>query len=410
MVENLRSRLIDGCSRIIDNNRNIKIDKGYIIENLLLFNQYILQSIRLKELPTLVELFGIDGLNYLFSSGALKIFCEALTIGQIGQIGQTSTLKTRRQKGILPLGSYSFATVEAFDKNQYMNSRLSVVDDITFLDKKEKERLKSIVFNNLTRYPDKTGKKIIDQLKTDIASNDPSIKIAISYLIRKIKGIEITPNKFNLRTIQLNDNDFKIETDFKRLGLIDIIEFHKIVERALLTIGGRNQRIYNMKTFNALTSFREIDSLLFSSKLDFLAQNFQPTGQRMNLKRILRIKGIPTLGEDFEGKIDVDKLIKMRHSEEFLEFRSWLWNINELSDIDLDNHINSYKQKLGEFFRTPFAKTIRLITSIGLGLIPSAGIPFSVAYGILDLFLLEKVLPVKGPIVFLNRKLPTIFR
>jgi len=50
-----------------------------------------------------------------------------------------------------------------------------------------------------------------------------------------------------------------------------------------------------------------------------------------------------------------------------------------------------------------------LITGVGLGLVPGAGVLLSGTYGILDLFLLKKILPVEGAIVFLNKKLPTIF-
>jgi len=404
--EDIRHRLIDGCSQIIDNDQNIEVDTGYMIENLLLFDRYVLSSIRLKELPALVKLFGIKGLDHLFNIEAIKIFCEALTIGQIGQ---TSVLESRRKKGILPLGCYSFTSVEISNKEKYINNCLKVVENISFLNKKEKIKLKSIVFKNLLNYPKEAGKEIIKQLKSDMINNEFSIKIAISNLLEIIKGIKVSPDKFDINIIQLDEDDFKVESNLQNIVLTDITDFHKIVERALLTIGGRNQRIYNMNNFNALTSFRENEIPLFSTKLDFLSQKLNPDVYKESLRKVLEIKGIPTLGKNFSEKIDVKKFLKIRESKECQEFRSWLWSIHEASESELNDYINSYKQKIGEFFKSPLGKTIRLITGVGLGLVPSAGVLLSGTYGILDLFLLKKILPVEGAIVFINKKLPSIF-
>ncbi len=86
MSEDIRHRLIDGCSQIIDNDQNIEVDTGYIIENLLLFDRYILSSIRLKELPALVKLFGIKGLDHLFNTeesiGINRVKSLFLTVNQ----------------------------------------------------------------------------------------------------------------------------------------------------------------------------------------------------------------------------------------------------------------------------------------------------------------------------------------
>jgi len=58
-------------------------------------------------------------------------------------------------------------SVEISNKEKYINNCLKVVEDISFLNKKEKIKLKSTIFKNLLNYPKEAGKEIIKQLKSD---------------------------------------------------------------------------------------------------------------------------------------------------------------------------------------------------------------------------------------------------
>ena len=404
-MTDIRKNLIDGCSELNDDHKTIKVNNGYIIENLLLFDQYILNSIRLKELPTLVKLFGIEGLNYLFDNGALKLFAKSLTIGQTGQ---TKKLRSEKKNKVLPKGYYSFSAIRQADKKRFLDDCLKEIEKIDFINKNEKERLKSMVYNNLIYYSSEAGEKILNQLIKDLRHNDFSIKIALTKILQKEKQIKVNPESFTINICQIDDVDFKVESDLQKIILTDINEYHNIMGRALLTIGGRNQKIYNMKNFNSLTSFREDEVQLFSSKLDFLAASFNPNNNKEIFKKILEIKDFPVLSNNFEeNNFNVDTFLKIRESKEFKEFQSWLWSINEVNEKELEERVNSYKQKLGELLRTPIGKTLRWVTNMGMGF---AGPILSETYGLLDSFIIDKVLKVDGAIVFINRKLPSIFK
>src|SRR6266545_3866841 len=56
-----------------------------VVTRLLLFDTYILDSLRLREVPYLVSAFSADGLRELINSRALQIRCEPLLVAQIGQ-------------------------------------------------------------------------------------------------------------------------------------------------------------------------------------------------------------------------------------------------------------------------------------------------------------------------------------
>mgnify|MGYP006306296395 FL=1 len=239
-MTDIRKNLIDGCSELNDDHKTIKVNNGYIIENLLLFDQYILNSIRLKELPTLVKLFGIEGLNYLFDNGALKLFAKSLTIGQTGQ---TKKLRSEKKNKVLPKGYYSFSAIRQADKKRFLDDCLKEIEKIDFINKNEKERLKSMVYNNLIYYSSEAGEKILNQLIKDLRHNDFSIKIALTKILQKEKQIKVNPESFTINICQIDDVDFKVESDLQKIILTDINEYHNIMGRALLTIGGRNQKI-----------------------------------------------------------------------------------------------------------------------------------------------------------------------
>lgn len=389
-MKNLRNSLIDGCIEI-DDKQKVNIDIGYIIENLLLFNKFIIDSIRLKEIPALVQIFGIEGLNQLFNMGALKIHARSLSVGQ--------------EKGALPKGSYSFSVYKILN---HVNSFMSTIDNINFLNKNERNKLKSMIYKNIMLYPDDASTEIINQLENDLRNADFSIKIALSKIIEEEKGIKVNPNSYDINIIEINKGIFKVESDIQDLILPDINEYHKIAERALLTIGRRNQRIYNMKYFNAITSFRENDVPLFYSKLNFLADKLNANKDQETLKRVLEIKDFPRIDSNLNRKnFNVEKFLKILDSKECKEFRSWLWSINEFNESEIEDNINDFKQQIGEFVRSPLGKTLRWVTGIGLGIVPNIGLALSGTYGLLDCFLLDKVLPVDGALIFLNKKLPT---
>jgi hypothetical protein len=54
----------------------VKLDVGGFVRRLLMFDTYILYSVRLKEVPELVNHFGFQGTMDLFASGALELRLE----------------------------------------------------------------------------------------------------------------------------------------------------------------------------------------------------------------------------------------------------------------------------------------------------------------------------------------------
>ncbi len=80
----LMQQLIGRCATLDSKNDLMTVDLTGFVRRLILFDRFILESIRLKELPFLLNVFGYDGFVALVQSGAFTIHCDALTIGQTG--------------------------------------------------------------------------------------------------------------------------------------------------------------------------------------------------------------------------------------------------------------------------------------------------------------------------------------
>lgn len=82
---NLQKRLIGPCGEFLSQDDDVRVDLNSFLQRLILFDTYILYSTRLKEIPHLVDAFGYKGMLELLKSGVLRIHCDGVITGQIGQ-------------------------------------------------------------------------------------------------------------------------------------------------------------------------------------------------------------------------------------------------------------------------------------------------------------------------------------
>lgn len=405
MSGDIRERVFSGCVQF-NLEGQIDVESGAILENLLLFETFILNSTRLKEIPTFIQMFGYDGLRELLKSGALKIYADALTVEQVGQTSLES-----RPNGLLPLGSYSFTTVQQSNDKDYIHRCFSDLEALGNIRGKPWIKLKSVLAENLVKHPNTVHKEIINLLKDDIERNDPSIKVSLSHTIQNELGESVLPHDLYIRPIQLNDTDFKIETNLNKLINFEISEEHKLVERAVLAIGGRDQSIINMKNFNALTSFRADEVNLLELKLNFLLEQVSTREHIETFRKIITIRNFPDFqSATYEQKVNIDKFLKIRQSKELKEFRSWLWTVHNSSEQEILEYLDQFNHKVSWLVQNPTSKFIRWIAGTVVGLIPGIGSLVSCGYSLADTFLLDKILSTQGPIVFLDKKLPSIYK
>lgn len=373
------------------------------MRRLLLFDTFILSSTRLREVPSLVEIFGFSGLLSLLESGALRIQCEAITMGQTGQTG---ILESRKKKGILPLGSYNLNVVNIAYRQNYISQCLQIVHKAPGLNLKQAIKLKRALVESLVKTPDGAGNDALQATLLDL-HNTELLQHVTSNAVRQIAGIEIPKNEIVVTAHRLDEEDFRLESNLSKLHYFDDIQIHKILENSALAIGSLNLRIEQMRMYNAISGVIGEDLPILGRKLDFLAQDIAPQFQEQQFSRVIEIAGLPDISAD--AKIDAEKLLHVRESRECREFRHWLQGINTLSDDEIREHLISLKSQIDNLIQSGAGKFVRFLTTTAIGFIPGAGMALGPAASALDMFLADKVFSQPGPAAFINRLYPSIF-
>ncbi len=89
-----------------------------LLRRLLLFDTYILQTIRFTEFVPLVRILGVSHVTALLNSGSLQLELDPNQIVSSGQSGEPV-----RNKPSLPLGSFAFSliVVQGGNYNTYLH-------------------------------------------------------------------------------------------------------------------------------------------------------------------------------------------------------------------------------------------------------------------------------------------------
>lgn len=377
------------------------VDAAKLLRYLLLFDLVIVQSIRLREFSALANVFGSEGLTALLRSGAIRILCHPVTMGQTGQsnIGGRTTP--------LPLGSYSFRAVSGTERKKYLHGCFENVKPGGGLTHKESIRLKHEIAARLIEPMDTVPKEMEEQLLSDLRSSAPQLSTALSVELRRAHGISVTPTELMLEIHEVDEQDFLVQSSLQRLTPLEEQTRHETIERALLAVGGLNQRLAEMNGYKALTDFWYRDLCVLDSKFRHLAQLVEPEREDRALATILALPGLPDITEALaRGQVDIERFLEIRGSPDGQEFRRWFRGQGPDDLAMLREQWGRLRHRLGAWIGTPTGKGVRFVVSNGLGLVPGAGIVAST----IDSFLLEKWLPQSQPLSFLQHSYQSIFR
>jgi hypothetical protein len=399
-----RDNLISPCATESESDRDkLDVDLAALVARLLLFDTYILQSIRLLEFPALVGALGIGATLDLLSSNILKLHCDATTFGQIGQL---SIPEAPRRKGLLPLGSYSFSVIRAGDRQQYLHLLFQNLQPRLPLALKDAIKLKRAILDSLVDIPQSFGDDSLNQTRADLQMGKvDSIKPLLAKVLLSKHEIVAQPHDLQIQLHALDDSDFRVETNLRSVGLDERAE-HSSVESALLAAFGINQRIEEMKAYNAVSGCIDDESPLFMDRLGFLLHDLLPQRREDNFQRIVDLAGVPEFLPRVD-RIDLEALLRVRNSSELIEFRDWLHHSPTLIDQEIAERVTGARARMAEFSSSLSGKLARFIMTTGMGLI--APLPGLIT-GAIDAFLVDRVLPKSGIWTFVNRLYPSLFK
>jgi hypothetical protein len=365
----------------------------------------------LKEIPSLISVFGAKGFLALLESGAIRVVCDAMTAGQAGQ---TEGLKsTIRRGGSLPLGSYrlvSFGTPGLPTHRDYVSAALQEIHKAP-ISLKEAIKIKSALVDRLVDYSPDAGEAGVRDTNQEILSGNPAILEAIRLAILKEMQRD-TGDGFEFSAEDISgDGDIRIVSDLASRLDISNEQQHQLIERAILAVAGMNQRIHLMESFGAVTGFQQDEVPVFERKLSFLMSQLNPDIQEQRLERVITIGNLPGFSSLPAGTtIDAKRLLKLRNDPECHELRNWLRNIDTETDEEINSKFDSLRERMSWLLEGPGGKTARFLITSGAGAIPVAGLVAGPALTAADSFLLERLIGKPGPAVFLSKRYPSIFK
>ena len=389
-----------GIATSIAGTDEVKVDVGAVIRRLILFEQVKIESIRLKEFPLLIAIFGAEGLIDLLDSGCIDVICDGQTSGQIGQ--NTVVQSSDRRGGPLPLESYRLATVgilqEGPDRENYVHNALQEIHKAP-ISVKLAQKVKLALLSRLRTYPLEFVHAATTDTHTEIIRNNSFIWEAIRFATHSEIGLDIghIPD-FTVEDLG-NEGDIRIATNLSTNYGLPVEQVHKLVERGILAAAGVNQRIRLMEGFEAVTGFQKHELPLFDEKLSFLARQIDPEEQEVHFERVVTIAGLPDV-EDLlsTGRtVDVARLLKVRDSPECRDLRSWIRNVDTQTDEEIGSQFEDVRSRLASVVESRPGKSVRFLVTTGSAFIPVAGPFISPLLSAGDAFLLERLIGCHPP-------------
>jgi hypothetical protein len=207
---------------------------------------------------------------------------------------------------------------------------------------------------------------------------------------------------------EIETGDYRFETDIGEKFNISGDDVHSLGQAAGFAVGTLMQRLAEMRVHSALNGFSQVDTELVEKKFSLLACVVAPGAQERRFERVIRLSGFPDVRLEWgERVINVDKLLKVRESDECRAFRDWLRSTDELSDSEITEFVTGLRAKLGLAASSESGRVVRFLASTALGLL--GAVPGAIA-GLIDGFIVEKLFPKKGIVAFVSNQFPSIFK
>jgi hypothetical protein len=404
----IRDRLLGPTASWNHETDEVTLVPHVFLTRVLLFDSYVLESHGLKELPGLVGLLGYDGLMELLKTGVLRFHAFRLFAGNIE--GETYSLAFDGSVQPARPGFYKLTNVRIDTPKNAYHEYFNVVRSIPDLTEKKRIRLKSEVASRLIQIPEGFGDASTMQTHIELDRDLSGLRRAASQLLGRRLGGSVPPEAIRLTVHREGEIDVFFETNLEGDFGLGPQESHDVLGNALLALDRVNVRIELMKVCSAVSGLQEAEYDFLWDKFEFLMREVRPEAQEERLQRVVEVNGLPDLAEGFaSGRLNVDKFLEIRKSQECIEFKTWLRSLDDLTDDEVRDRVASLSARLGNMAHSALGKALRVATTTGVGAIPGLGLLLGGAASVLDAFLVDKLLREVGPVAFLTRLYPSMF-
>jgi len=384
----------------------VTFDLGALVRRMFLFDHYILTSVRLLELPILIDAFSFDGMIEILNSGAITFDCQTVQTASLGP----NLFINRPEPGLpRPPFHYSLATVSLADIDQHINICMAHLRPKLGLPSRKIQRLRKALHRSLGPTPQDPGTMSMESTILELKSSPGLLRRACSIAMLKMTGKRSEPSDIALHLEQLGPHDFKATANLEESFGLTQLQAHQVVESALLAIAHRNDRVELMKHHMALSGFDDQDLPIFGERLSFLQSALNPQRTEAAFQRVIELRGLPSIPPNQVVKLDARKLLSLRNSPDLQALRHWLQTSELMDDHEVAEYSRSFSSAIGSFITSPAGRVVRFLITSTVGLIPGAGQVIGIGLSALDQFLLDHVVPKPGPTALIDELYPSIF-
>jgi len=412
----LRDRVLSPCAWAAEGSDEIVVDVDALLMRLLLFDTYVLDSHGLKELPKLVALFGYDGVIELLDANALKLHPYRLFAGHLTRdapdLGPGQMRYSLNFEGPPPTrpGFFEITNIKVGTPSEELHTALQIAHTIPGLTKKQTIRLKREVAANTIPIPEDYTERSTGQTHRELDRDIAGLRRAVAWKLSTGIGAEVVPNAIDLSIQREGEIAVFIESNLCSEFDLSAEAAHAVVGESLLALSRLNARLEDMEVCSAISGTRPDESFFVENKYEFVAREIAPNIQIERFQRVLEIFALPELGAAvLAGRLRADAFIALRNSQECVEFRQWLRGLDDATDDEIKEHVDSLRARVGNAAHSGTGKVIKVVVTTAIGLIPVAGVPAAAALSGLDAFLGDRLLPESGPALFLTKLYPSVF-
>ena len=166
-----------------------------------------------------------------------------------------------------------------------------------------------------------------------------------------------------------------------------------------------------MKDYEALSGAIDDELSIFGDRFEFLASTLSPAGRERRFEQIMKVHELPSFSlRPPDRSFDVERFLEVRSGKECSEFRARLRTMEGATDDEIVDRAGRIRSKLGPLYQSGTGKGIRIALSTAIGLVPFVGGVISATLSVLDSFVLEKLLSLSGPTLFLSNQYPSLFK
>src|ERR1017187_3124244 len=227
----------------------VGIDSELLLSRLLLFDEVVVDSTNLGELPYLTKMFGVDGLEELLNSCVLKL------ASQKSCVVTDVKLNGKRQ---IPLLQFDEGIATSEDNDHNLGMKMKSLLKISGLSNARRECLDGLVRSKLIKPSPSYGADLLAQIRKDLTSNTGLLRKLLCHRYPNVSEERLILAVHDLGGMQRFESNLQ-----PMLGITEEQE-HNIFEEVIKGVSNLNQRIADIYEYSAISHFEESEApLLF---------------------------------------------------------------------------------------------------------------------------------------------------